>query len=154
MVPAQAANSSGLLPNDRTHLVKLSGAYRFKFGLESGAFFSAGSGSPLTAIAPDADFELSTPVFVVPRGSAGRTPALWNLDLRLAYTLSPARGPRSRIVLDVLHVGNPRRATVVDEVRYTALDEYGNPASPNPAYRKPVSYQAPMGARLGVEIGF
>lgn len=57
-------------------------------------------------------------------------------------------------VLDALHVGNPRRATQVDEMHYTPLDENGNPASPNPQYKQPVAYQAPMAARLGLEISF
>jgi hypothetical protein len=148
MTPEQAVNSSGLLPNDRTHVVKVSAAYTFGFGLEGGAFLSAESGSPINEFGPGA-WGLSTPTFLVARGSAGRTPALWDLDLRLAYVLPLQRGPRSRMVLDVLHVGSPRRATRVDEAVY-AID----PASPNPQYKLPVAYQAPMAARLGVEISF
>jgi hypothetical protein len=152
--PEQGPNSSGLLPNDRTHVVKVSAAYTFGFGLEGGAFVTAASGSPINAFAPSPSCGLYCPVFLVPRGSAGRTPALWNLDLRLAYVLPLRHGPSSRFVLDVLHVGNPRRATFVDEMQYTTLDQDGNPASPNAQYRKPVTYQPPMGARIGVEISF
>jgi hypothetical protein len=54
----------------------------------------------------------------------------------------------------VLHLGNPRRATRVDEIRYTTLDQNGNPASPNPQYKQPLAYQAPMAARVGVEVSF
>jgi hypothetical protein len=150
----QAPNSSGLLPNDRTHVAKLSGAYAFGAGLEVGAFLTAESGSPINEFAADPDGGIFAPDFLVARGSAGRTPALWNVDFRLAYVLPLRSGPQGRIVLDALHVGNPRIATRVDEVHFTTRDDSGNPASPNPQYRQPVAYQAPMAARLGVEITF
>jgi hypothetical protein len=146
----QAPNSSGLLPNDRTHVFKLSGARTFGFGFEGGAFISAESGSPINEFAAS-NFGALIPVFVSPRGTAGRTPALWTVDLRLAYALPLQRGPGSRVVLDVLSLGNPRRATRVDEMHYTTMD---HAASLNPQYKKPVAYQAPMAVRLGVEISF
>ena len=150
----QVPNSSGLLPNDRTHMVKVSAAYTFGVRLEGGAFLSVGSGTPINEFAAGGFNGTWTPTFQVPRGSAGRTPALWNVDLRLAYALPLWSTARSRVILDVLHVGNPRGATRVDEMRYTTLDQNGNPASPNPQYKQPMAYQAPMGARLGIEIGF
>ncbi len=156
MNPGQAVNSSGLLPNDRTHVVKVSAAYAFGFGVEAGAFLTAESGSPINAFAPGADFGPLSPTFVVPRGSAGRTSALWNVDLRMAYALPLRRGARSRLVLDVLHLGNPRRATVVDELlayKYYTLFGLGA-ADANPNYGKPTAYQAPMAARIGMEITF
>jgi hypothetical protein len=145
--PEQARNSSGLLPNDRTHVVKLSAAYSFRFGLEGGASLTAESGSPINEFGTS---EWIVPIFVVPRGSAGRTPALWNLDFRLAYALPLRGGPSGRVILDVLHVGNPRRATIVDETHYWSP----NLALPNAHYKQPLAYQPPMGARLGVEVGF
>jgi len=148
MGPEQAPNSSGLLPNDRTHVVKVSAAYTFRFGLEGGASLTAGSGSPINEFGTSTDY--STSIFLVPRGSAGRTPALWDLSLRLAYALHLGRGPSGRLVLDVLHVGNPRRATWVDETLYWDPDK----TSANPQYKKPLAYQAPMAARVGVEITF
>lgn len=154
LFPEQAPNSSGLLPNDRTHVVKLSGVYTFGFGLEAGAILTAESGSPMNDFAASASGGTSYPTFLVLRGSVGRTPALWNVDLRVAYALPARRGPRSRIVLDVLHVGNPRRTTQVDEMHFTTLDADGNPASPNPQYKQPIAYQAPMAARVGLELTF
>ena len=151
MMPSQAVNSSGLLPNDRTHVVKVSGAYAFGFGLEAGASLTAASGSPINEFGTGVFGEYT---FLVPRGSAGRTPALWNVDLRLAYALPLRDGPRSRLILDVLHVGNPRIATLVDEVHFSTVDENGNPASPNPQYKQPTAYQAPMAARVGLEVSW
>ena len=100
--------------------------------------------------APINDFALPAfggPSFLVSRGSAGRTPSLWNVDLRLGYDLPVSRGPRTKIQLDLLHVGNPRRATWVDEMHYTT-------AGLNPQYNQPKAYQPPMAARLGIQASF
>ena len=56
--------------------------------------------------------------------------------------------------MDFLHIGNPRGASVVDEVHYRTLDENGNPATPNPNYKQPTAYQPPMAVRLGVQASF
>ncbi len=149
----QARNSFGLLPNDRTHVFKVSAAHTFGSGLDGGVFLSGESGSPINELAAGAWDNLWNTVYLVPRGSAGRTPFLWNVDLRLAYPLGFGRGSGSRVVLDLLHVGNPRGTTWVEEVHYLTRDANGNPATPNPRYGLPVAFQPPMGARVGVEIG-
>jgi hypothetical protein len=147
MTPYQAANSSGLLANDRTHQFKLSASRPWRFGLSSGAVFSAASGSPLNKFARGPSPRPRLYTFVVPRGSAGRTPAVWNLDLRFAQTVTHARGQR-RIVLDILHVGNPQRPVWLDEL--AVLD--GGAA--NASYGTARSYQPPMMARLGLETSY
>ncbi len=146
--PEQVPNSTGLLPNDRTHVVKASAAYGFGSGFGAGVFLSAGSGAPLNEFAAGTIGSYWNPVFLVPRGTAGRTPFLWTVDLRFAYTLPG--GPRTRVLLDVLHLGNPRSATRVDEYHYLTLDRN----APSATYMQPVIYQPPMGARLGVEMSF
>jgi hypothetical protein len=155
MSPHQAVNSTGYLPNDHTHVMKLAAAYDTRFGAGAGALFTFESGAPINEFAagPGA-YGPQLPSFVVQRGTAGRTPALWNLDLRLTYELPGVRGSRARIQADVLHVGNPRRAVRVDELHYLTTDENGNPATPNPNYRRPTAYQPPMAARVGVQVGF
>ena len=152
-MPNQAVNSTGYLPNDRTHVAKLSTAYETGFGLVSGAFLTFESGAPINEFAPG-PWGALRPSFLVPRGTAGRTPALWNVDLRLTYALPLARGPRAQIQADVLHVGNPRRATLVDELRYLTIDANGNPDLPNPNYKRPVAYQPPMAGRVGLQVSF
>jgi hypothetical protein len=42
-------NFDGLLPNDRTHVLKLSGSYQWDFGLTLGTYFAWMSGTPLSA---------------------------------------------------------------------------------------------------------
>jgi hypothetical protein len=151
--PHQALNSTGHLPNDHTHVVKLSGTYTSGFGLVGGTTLIYESGSPINDFAAG-PFDPGAPSFLVPRGSAGRMPALWDLGLRLAYDVPVARLGRTQVILDLLHVGNPREAVKVDEMHYTTLDENGNPATPNPQYRDAVAYQPPMAIRLGMQLDF
>jgi hypothetical protein len=155
--PYQSTNSTGLLPNDHTHIFKLSAAYVASSGLSSGTFLTLESGSPINDFAAGpGGVGPAYPCFLVPRGTAGRTPVLWNLDLRLAYELTPARMPRVRVQLDILHVGNPRGAIRVDELHYGTLDDSGNPDmnTPNPNYKHPIAYQPPMAVRIGVQASF
>jgi hypothetical protein len=149
--PHQATNSSGYLPTDRRHVVKMSGTYTTGFGLLAGAVLTFESGSPISELAAGpGNAGANFPAQLVPRGTSGRTPALWNLDLRLTYDLRLRAGRQARVQADLLHVGNPRGTTVVDEYRYTTTDR----TSPNAHYRVPIGYQPPMAVRLGLEITF
>jgi hypothetical protein len=148
--PWQATNSTGPLPNDRPHVFKVTGAYRPVSSLAIGGFFSVASGIPIN------DFG-AAPIglaFLVPRGSAGRTPTLWDLNLRMLYELPLRSGALGRVVLDLLHLGNPRRTVEVEEHRYWSLDANGQPSNPNPTYLQPTAYQPPMAARVGLEVNF
>lgn len=150
-VPEQAVNTEGFLPNDRRHVLKLTTTYRTAFGFTPSAFVSWMSGTPLN------EWGWTTwgyPTFLVPRGSVGRTPAIWDLNVRLAYTV-PWRGiGTARFVLDLLHLGNPQQSVLIEQLHYFAQDADGNPSNPNPDYLEPFGYQPPMAARLGVELGF
>lgn len=119
--------------------------------LEMGTFFTLQTGTPLNEFAPGpGGFGPSIPAFLVPRGSVGRTPAIWDLNFRLAYT--PPFPFRCRTVLDVLHAGNPREVILMDQVHYMGLDDAGAPSDVNPAYLGPLAYQPPMMLRLGIEV--
>jgi hypothetical protein len=152
IAPHQATNSTGLLPNDRTHVLKLSGWHRSSFGLSTGVVFALGSGTPLNAFAPGPGIPVFR-AFTVPRGSAGRTPAVWDLSLRLAYDLRASGRAPARVLLDVLNLGNPQKAVRQEELRFLA-NSNGQFSAENPSYQVPVSYQAPMRARLGLEVGW
>jgi hypothetical protein len=138
--PDQAENSTGLLPNDRTHVAKLAGAWKAPVGFTTGLVFSLQSGTPLNAFGEQF---FGGHAFQVPRGSAGRTPVIWDLGLRLAYerTLG-GRAPAFRVVLDLLQVGNPQRAVRMQQIKDA------------PDFLKPTAYQPPMTARAGLEISF
>ena len=64
---------AGLLPNDRTHVIKYSGSYRFDFGLSAGAFVVWQSGTPLSEFGGLYPVE-PWRILLAQRGSSGRTP--------------------------------------------------------------------------------
>jgi hypothetical protein len=144
--PESARNSEGPLPNDRTHVFKFTSAYRPLPSFQIGGVFTVQSGTPENAFGPDT-YGFG-PIFVAPRGSVGRTPAIWDLNLRFAYDLPWRRIGTGRVVLDLLHVGNPRTVVGVDQWRGLGS------ADANPNYLQPTAYQPPMAARLGMEVSF
>jgi len=151
-------NATGLLPNDRTHVLKLSGVYPTGHGVTAGASLTWESGTPLSEFGP-----------VVPgglfgghlrkRGTAGRTPSIWDLNLRFQYEFSGQAlrigdSFTPRMTVDLLHVASQRRPVNYDQQHYFGMAEDGTPIDPNPFYGRPTRYQPPMAVRLGVELGF
>src|SRR5918993_638734 len=96
----------GRLPTDRPHVVKLYGSYMMPFGTQVGAFFYAGSGTPLTTYVVSGN---QTNLFVNGRGDMGRTPVLSRTDLLLSQELNVgANNKRLRFELNVLNVFNQK----------------------------------------------
>jgi len=152
----QIPNSTGLLPNDRRHALKLSGSYRFDWGLTAGTFVAWQSGTPLSRFG-STDWGPPWYVFLDERGTAGRTPALLDLNLRLAYNLPGLFGStlRPKVLLDVFHIGNRRTAVYYDQIAFTGVDpNTGKQRDPNPNYLAPIQFQPPTTVRLGLVIGF
>lgn len=152
--PDQLVNATGLLPNDRTHVFKLSGAWQAAERLEVGMTALLASGTPLSDYG--AAYEgLPYWRFLTVRGTAGRTSAIWDLNVRLGYEVPLRQGGASaRVLLDLLHIGNPEAPTVVEQRQYFDNDAAGDPTQPNPRFGQVMRYQAPMGARLGLMLGF
>ncbi len=145
-----AGNTPGLLPNDRTHVFKFSGSYVFPFGLVAGTTCTWESGTPLNEIAGQADIG----EFLRPRGTAGRTPSLWDLNARLIYPLSFAQDLQSRLILDVFHIASQRKPVEFDQEHYGIVNDDGSLSGPNPGYATATGYQPPMSVRLGMEVSF
>jgi hypothetical protein len=145
-------NGTGPLPNDRTHLFKLSCSYRMDIGVALGASFFWGSGTPLSTYSVGPAGDMDHLLFLEPRGSSGRLPSIWDLSLRVCYDLPLASegGVRPRCVLDIFHIAGQREVVQQDQVRY--LDVAGT--IPNQAYGQPVKFQPPMSVRLGLEVEF
>ena len=154
LMPHQAVNSTGLLPNDHPHVFKLSTAYTAPFHVTCGTILNLEAGSPINDFGPNPTVWSWLPAFVTQRGTSGRTPFVWNLDLRLAYDLPVTRGAKTRVQLDVLHIGNPQSTVQVDEWHYDTLETDGTYSSPNSNYKKPTEYQPPTAVRLGMEVSF
>ena len=94
-------------------------------------------------------------VFETERGSERRTPSIWDLNLRLAYTLPQRISGRSalRFTLDLLHVASRRTPITYDEVRVLAYDSEGNEIE-NPRFGDETAFQPPMAVGLGFEVDF
>jgi len=150
ILPEQVA--TGLLPNDRTHVMKAIGSQQFS-RLTLGASLLVASGTPLSEYG---GISIPPPFrgFASPRGTSGRTPTIWDLGIRASYNL-PVGGSadfRARVVLDLQHLGSPRKVVDRDQWHYTCLDQNGNQSCPNAGYGRVLQYQSPMVARVGVLV--
>jgi outer membrane receptor protein involved in Fe transport len=142
--PAQWTHDTGPLPNDRRHLIKLSGSYRASGALTLGGIGYFASGTPISEFAADPYAYDRTNVR--DRGTVGRTPSIWNVDARVTYAVRS----RGRILLDVFNVGNQRRATDIEQLHYTNAAR----TEVNPNYLEANQYQPSLRARLGIVVGF
>lgn len=148
-------NADGRLPNDRTHVVKVSGSYRFGFDLTVGAFILWQSGTPLSEFGGSkaGGFNYN---FLRQRGTAGTTSSIWDVNLRLAYDLPDniLQGIRTRLIADLFHIGSSRKPVDYEQIHYFNVDENGNQIDPNPLYGEATTFQPPMSLRFGLEVGF
>lgn len=150
--PAQFSN--GDLFNDRRHALKIAGSWSPDPRLTLGAVSFWASGTPLSELGGSRHgFPYAT--FVRTRGSAGRTPSLLDVSLRVAYEppLWRRSSVRPMILLDVMHIGNRRSPVNVDQWHYFGLDAQGNHSLPNPTYGQATRYAPPTSARLGMIVG-
>ena len=107
--------------------------------------------------------------FITPRGSEGRTPDIWNVDLHLEYPISFGNGMSLRLIADIFNVSDEQNATRVSQTwtfrRAEATEdpnECGGPgtgpgtACPdgNPQWGTPTAYQTPRTYRLGLKLSF
>jgi hypothetical protein len=145
----------GLLPNDRTHVFKFSSWYNFRFGLSAGVFVIWQSGTPLSEFGGLYPVE-PWRILLVKRGSAGRTPSIFDLSLRFTYDFSNIfpQLQRTRLILDIFHVGSQRSPVEYDQVHYYNRLPNGMQINPNPNYGLATRFHPPMSLRLGFEIGF
>jgi carboxypeptidase family protein/TonB-dependent receptor-like protein len=87
----------GLLPTDRPHTFKLSGAYDFKWGTILGANWFIESGVPQTTVVRFTGY----PVFVNGRGDLGRTPVMSQLDLNVMQEFKLAGRSRVQLLANI-----------------------------------------------------
>jgi hypothetical protein len=153
--PEAMQGAYGLLPNDRTHVFKFNGSYRVGYGLTTGTSLYVMSGTPLSERG-GTERGFPTYQYLGGRGNAGRTPTIWDLNLRFSYDLSYWLRSRlqPRFLVDIFHVGSLREATDFDQIHFRGLDEEGNQAWPNATYGQAIGYQPPMSVRVGMEMNF
>jgi outer membrane receptor protein involved in Fe transport len=171
-------NRTGLLPYDRTHSIKAFGAKEFNITKEVsaslGLSYRGSSGTPVNYLGGHIDYGEGEG-FVLPRGSAGRTPWLNVIDTNVGVNYRVNKDSMVSFTLDVFNIFNFQKATLLDE-NYTyaavlpvkdgspsdlpgkVLDaETGEPIDPeqvNDNFKKPTQYQSPRQIRFGVRYTF
>ncbi|MFQ6082461.1 MAG: carboxypeptidase regulatory-like domain-containing protein [Candidatus Aminicenantia bacterium] len=159
--------STGKLPTDRPHQFKFYGAYTFDFGLTVGAYFYGMSGTPKSL-----EFELNNiqGYYPIGRGTEGRNPFLWRLDLYAEYNIKLTDRYTAQINLNVenafdtaittrhWHLINQEDVYITDAEIMAHFDYRDVIATHNvlldPRYMKPWSFQGPISARIGVKFIF
>lgn len=142
------AGASGALPGDRRHRFTAYGSRRWGEHLTTGAVLSLLSGAPVSRLGGHPRAGPGSR-FVVPRGSAGRTPELWRFDLRLAWPWEV--GPLAfELSAALLNLTNERDAVRVDEVWTVGPGDVRT----NPAFGEPIETQAPRTVRLGARLAW
>lgn len=165
------ANRYGPLPQDRPHELQVDGAYahhRFRVAVSLRAF----SGAPVDVLGRHYRYGLEE-AFLLPRGAGGRTPPLYDANVRLGWK----RG-HTEVFVDLRHLGDPQAAITVDEsystlsasnpivggsaedlvwakqVGFTSGNPTPDPIHRNPHYLDPVTRQPPFQLRLGARYTF
>ncbi len=164
-------NQNGPLPNDRPHLAHVDGYYTHELGkgdILLGLSFAARSGMPrnyISAIVPQQQL-----VFLLPRGSGGRTPTTSELNAKIAYRRELAPKVTLEAYIDLFNLFNQQEATLTDD-NYTfqmaasivngtpsdlpyAKTINGSPVAKNPNYGHALAYQAPFRGRFGLRLTF
>jgi hypothetical protein len=107
---------------------------------------------------------------LLPRGEAGRTPAVTELDAKLGYSRPLGRKMNLEAFIDLFNILNQQTAIATDD-NYTfqaappivngtaqdlkyAKDYTGQPLIKNPNFGHPLAYQTPFNARLGLRLTF
>jgi hypothetical protein len=170
--PDLNVNSRGYLPNDRPHNFKLDGFYSHPVGrgkITAGLSFSALSGMPrnyMGSLLPSPQ-EI---VFLLPRGSAGRTPTVTQFDGHIAYGRPLAPNVNFEAFVDLFNLFDQQTSIIVDD-NYTydwiapiengtpsdlkfAKNAFGQPVNVNPNYGHTLQFQAPFHTRLGLRLMF
>jgi hypothetical protein len=169
--PDLVLNKRGPLANDRPHAARIVGHYTQPVG--TGAFvgglsYAAFSGVPRNHVS--ALFPGQQLVFLLPRGSAGRTPTVTQLDAKFAYRHQVAKVATFELALELFNV-LARRTPLRQDDNYTydpaaaivggnaadlphAKNAAGAPITPNANFSRTTAYQAPFHGRLALRAMF
>jgi hypothetical protein len=147
-------NTNGALANDRPNQAKVTGFYTFGFGLTAGLNAYFRSGIPIDKLG---SFALvngePVPLFLDPRGSNGRTPDDWDMDLHLDYPVTT--GPvRVDVIGDVFRIFNHQTVLRVNPFFNEDGFQADNTVQTNPTYLQPILRSDPRLLRLGMTVRF
>jgi Carboxypeptidase regulatory-like domain/TonB-dependent Receptor Plug Domain len=169
--PELTLNRKGPLANDRPHSGRVDGYYQIHLGKGAilvGLSFSAYSGVPRNYTAQWVQGQQM--IFLLPRGSAGRTDTVTQTDCKLSYHRELSKTTAVEAFVDFFNVFNQRTALQVDD-SYTfdlaapivngtlqdlqhAKNYSGTPISKNSNFGHGTVFQAPFHGRIGLRFLF
>jgi hypothetical protein len=104
--PNHLTDATGNLPNDRTHMLRVQGAFEIpKVAVLVGASFQQLSGKPWAGVANVRLPQGTRQIYVEPRG-ARRLPAQSLLDLRISKILRFGKDSKLELLVDILNALN------------------------------------------------
>ncbi len=152
-LPDFLVNGYGLLPLDRTHQLKLYGSYAFQnIPLQLSANFQMVSGTPISKQV-QVGWYGGAVGFYGQRGSAGRTPTTWDLDMGAQYNFNLFKS-KLGLRLDVFNVFNEQKPTAVYQTWAQNVSFGGPNTIDNGLFKKPYLHQAPRLIRLALRWTF
>ncbi len=118
-------NADGKLSLDREHQFRVDASYVFSQGVLDGLVVGGStywrSGYPLNAYGYSGAYE-NNELFIVPRGSLGRGPDEYELDLHFGYPFKFGNGNELNLLVDVFNVLDRQEPTRLDE-RYNRAED-------------------------------
>ncbi|HNF99529.1 MAG TPA: hypothetical protein PK493_19675, partial [Pseudomonadota bacterium] len=167
-------NRNGPLNNDRPHNFKATGFFQQPVFGGSGTIvasltFTAISGRPIQVLGQHNAYGARN-TFILPSGSAGRTPTITQLDAHLAYEHQLTKEVKLSVYGDVVNLANQRAvANVDDEYTFSVVNPIaggkvedlpalrtldGQKPILNSNYGQPTAYQSPLYLRFGARLSF
>jgi len=166
-------NKDGPLPGDVPNSFKVDAGYVYelspRMSFNFGGNVRVDQGQPLNYLGAHPTY-LAGEAYVLPRGSAGRTPWVWQLNLRGTANYKVSRDYALGFTLDMFNVTNNREVLTVDQnytfdsvspiVNGTVADLpslrtiTGATIVKNTNFLNAASYQVPFSARLGAKLSF
>lgn len=167
------ANRTGPLATDRPHNFKATGFYVQPLGdrskLTFGLTFTAVSGRPIEVLGTHLYYG-PYEVFILPRGSGGRTPTITQFDLHIGYDHKLSSRVNLSLYADLVNLFNQRAVTNVEDL-YTVdpvssiingkpedlrhlRTAFGTLPSYNSNYGQPTAFQEPLYFRFGGRLSF
>jgi hypothetical protein len=173
-------NNYGPAPSDHTHDIKLFAAKDWvlsrQHAISTGGAFRATSGAPYNYYGGDPYYGQSINL-LLPRGSGGRLPWLYDVDVNLGYRFAIDKDKSIGVTVDIFNLLNFQEETQVDE-NYTFANAVGkqdgkltdvrvigssidstqsrplNLGDKNPNFGNALSYQQPRFFRFGIRGTF
>lgn len=181
-LPNLLVNRDGPLDGDRTHALKFSGAYSFKFGTSLGLTANIQSGLPVLYLGGHPAYG-GNEAFLLPRGVTptdvgdqyiSKTPWLFDIDVNARHTLTFANKQRLALGVQVSNLLNTQDSVRVNQ---TYTTDYASPypgassinetqcygvntftanvtCTPFPNYQQATAFQSPLSVRIEAKYSF